>query len=221
MKLVAERPEIFKVKINGETLSATPGAWWLDRSFGVYSIGDKVKQGINTIEMSVSPMSIYAEIEPLYVIGDFSVVPEKKGWSITTPVEKLTLGSWKEQKQPFYSWEVSYTKEYKIDDINRPYAVQLNAWKGTVAEVYVNDVKAGIIAFDPYRLDITSLLKQGKNIVEVRVIGSHKNLLGPHYNNPAPGLASPWHWKNIKQQIPGNEYQMCDYGLMEDFDVVE
>lgn len=221
MKLVAERPEIFKVKINGETLSATPGAWWLDRSFGVYSIGDKVKQGINTIEMSVSPMSIYAEIEPLYVIGDFSVVPEKKGWSITTPVEKLTLGSWKEQKQPFYSWEVSYTKEYKIDDINRPYAVQLNAWKGTVAEVYVNDVKAGIIAFDPYRLDITSLLKQGKNIIEVRVIGSHKNLLGPHYNNPAPGLASPWHWKNIKQQIPGNEYQMCDYGLMEDFDVVE
>ena len=221
MKLVAERPEIFKVKINGETLSATSGAWWLDRSFGVYSIGDKVKQGINTIEMSVSPMSIYAEIEPVYVIGDFSVVPEKKGWSITTPVEKLTLGSWKEQKQPFYSWEVSYTKEYSIDDINRSYAVQLNAWKGTVAEVYVNEVKAGIIAFDPYRLDITSLLKQGKNIVEVRVIGSHKNLLGPHYNNPAPGLASPWHWKNIKQQIPGNEYQMCDYGLMEDFDVVE
>lgn len=220
MKLVAERPEIFKVKINGETLSATPGAWWLDRSFGVYSIGDKVKQGINTIEMSVSPMSIYAEIEPVYVIGNFSVVPEKKGWSIATPVEDLTLGSWKEQKQPFYSWEVSYTKEYRIDDINRPYAVQLNAWKGTVAEVYVNDVKAGIIAFDPYRLDITSLLKQGKNIVEVRVIGSHKNLLGPHYNNPAPGLASPWHWKNIKQQIPGNEYQMCDYGLMEDFDVV-
>lgn len=86
-------------------------------------------------------------------------------------------------------------KEYEIDDINRPYAVQLNAWKGTVAEVYVNEVKAGIIAFDPYRLDITSLLKQGKNIIEVRVIGSHKNLLGPHYNNPAPGLASPWHWK--------------------------
>lgn len=34
-------------------------------------------------------------------------------------------------------------------------------------------------------------------------------------------LSSPWHWKNIKQQIPGNEYQMCDYGLMEDYDVVE
>ena len=68
-------------------------------------------------------------------------------------------------------------KGYKIGDINRPYAVQLNAWKGTVAEVYVNDVKAGIIAFDPYRLGITSLLKQGKNIIEVRVIGSHKNLL--------------------------------------------
>lgn len=220
MKLVAERPEIFKVKINGEELPVTPGAWWLDRSFGVYPIGDKVKQGLNTVEMSVSPMSIYAEIEPVYVVGDFSVMPEEKGWSVAAPVEELALGSWKEQKQPFYPWEVSYTKEYEIDDTDKPYAVQLNAWNGTVAEVYVNDVKAGIIAFDPYRLDISSLLKQGNNKVEVRVAGSHKNLLGPHYNNPAPGLASPWHWKNIKQQIPGNEYQLCDYGLMEDFDVV-
>ena len=86
--------------------------------------------------------------------------------------------------------------------------------------VYVNDQKAGIIAYDPYRLDITPYLKEGKNKVDVRVIGSHKNLLGPHYRHPAPGLASPWHWKNIDKQIPGSEYQMMDYGLMTDFDLV-
>lgn len=220
MKLVSERPELFAVKINGEKVQPIPGEWWLDRSFGVYSIGDKVRQGTNIIEMSVTPMSIFAEIEPVYVIGDFSVVPEKAGWSISVPVEKLTLGSWKAQKQPFYSWNMSYTKDYTIEDTSKPYAVQLNAWKGTVAEVYVNGEKVGIIISNPYRLDITSYLKQGTNQIEVRVVGSHKNLLGPHYNNPAPGLASPWHWKNIKGQIPGSEYQMQDYGLMQDFDVV-
>ena len=78
--------------------------------FRVIAIGNMVKQGTNTVEMSVTPMSIFAEIEPIYVIGDFAVVPESKGWSISAPVEKLTLGSWKEQKQPFYSWDVSYTK---------------------------------------------------------------------------------------------------------------
>ena len=220
MKLVSERPELFTVKINGEQVKPIPGEWWLDRSFGVYAIGKQVKTGLNTVELSVSPMSIFAEIEPVYVLGDFAVVPEKLGWSISAPVEKLTLGSWKAQKQPFYSWGVSYSKDFEVASLSTPYAVQLNDWKGTIAEVYVNDRKAGIIAYDPYRLDVTSYLKEGKNKIDVRVIGSHKNLLGPHYRNPAPGLASPWHWKGIEKPIPGNEYQMMDYGLMTDFDLV-
>ncbi len=220
MKLVSERPGLFTVKVNGNIVKPQPGEWWLDRSFGVYTIGNYVRQGNNQVELSVQPMSIYAEIEPIYILGDFSVVPEKIGWSISSPIPSLTLGSWKQQKQPFYSWGVSYKKEYEINDTSKPYAIQLNHWNGTVAEVFVNEKKAGIIAFDPYKLDITPYLKKGTNLIDVHVIGSHKNLLGPHYNNPAPGLASPWHWKNINKRIPGEEYQMLDYGLMEDFDLV-
>jgi hypothetical protein len=88
-----------------------------------------------------------------------------------------------------------------------------------VAEVYVNGEKAGSIGFDPYRLDVTKFLKKGVNEIDVRVIGSHANLLGPFYSTSAPGLASPWHWKNVKNDIPGNDYRMYDYGLMEDFDL--
>ena len=95
-----------------------------------------------------------------------------------------------------------------------------NKWNGTIAEVYVNGQKAGTIAFAPWQLDVTSYLKEGSNTIDVHVIGSLKNLLGPHYRNPAPGLASPWHWKNVEKPIPGNEYQMVDYGLMEDFELI-
>lgn len=220
IKLVAERPELFTVKINGTAVKALPGEWWLDRSFGVYPIGGEVKKGSNTVELSIHPMSIFAEIEPVYITGDFSVIPRQEGWSIGAPQEAFALGSWKEQKQPFYSWEMRYSKDYSLNNLTGRYAVQLNKWNGTVAEVYVNGQKAGIIAFDPYRLDVTPYLKEGSNTIDVHVIGSLKNLLGPHYRNPAPGLASPWHWKNVVKPIPGTEYQMMDYGLMEDFELV-
>ena len=104
MRLVAERPQLFKVKINGTEVKPIPGEWWLDRSFGVY--------------------------------------------------------------------------------------------------------------------DIARWVRNGTNELEVRVIGSHKNLLGPHYREEK-GLASPWHWKHIKSRIPAADYLMLDYGLMEDFDLIQ
>jgi len=220
MQLVAERPELFTVKINGEDVKPIPGKWWLDKSFGVYAIGKNVRKGVNIVTLSIAPMSIFAEIEPVYILGDFAVVPEDKGWSISAPVSVFKLGSWKEQKQPFYSHQFKYSRIYDIPDVSGAYEVALGKWTGTVAEVYVNGTKAGIIGYDPYRLDVSSFLKQGSNRIDVNVVGSHKNLLGPHYKNPAPGLASPWHWKNITEQIRGLDYQMIDYGLMEDFNLL-
>ena len=122
-------------------MNALPGEWWLDRSFGVYPIGGQVKKGSNTVELSINPMRIFAEIEPVYIIGNFSVVPEQEGWSIGAPQESFTLGSWKEQKQPFYSWDMSYSKEYTLDDLTGRYAVKLNKWNGTVEKYTSTDRK--------------------------------------------------------------------------------
>lgn len=219
-RLVTERPQLFTVKVNGVMISAKPDDWWLDKSFGVYEAGSLLKGGDNVVELCVRPMKILAEIEPIYILGDFGVVPEEKGWSITAPLTSLKLGSWKKQRLPFYSWDVAYSKDYDIRDMGGSYVVALGKWEGTVAEVYVNEKKAGIIGFDPYRLDITSQLQCGKNNITVRVIGSHKNLLGPHYNKPEKGVVSPWHWKGIKKPIPGEEYQLLDYGLLEDFELL-
>lgn len=96
----------------------------------------------------------------------------------------------------------------------------LPEWQGTLSEVFVNNKLAGIIGFEPYELDISKAIKPGNNAIEVRVVGSLKNLLGPHFKNPAPGLAGPGHWKNVENDIPGTEYQMMDYGLFKEFDLV-
>jgi hypothetical protein len=53
--------------------------------------------------------------------------------------------------------------------------------------------------------------------VEVKIVGSNKNLLGPFHNNPRPGLVSPGHFRNVRAYPAGDDYQQLDYGLMGDF----
>ncbi len=220
MKICVERPEIFKVKMNGTTVKPLTNKWFLDKSFPVYDISSLVRSGENSVEISVEPMSIFAEIEPIYVLGNFTVLPVETGWIIDTKTPDLSLGPWGKQGLPFYSWEVAYKRIYNLNGSNKSYKVVLPEWQGTVSEVYVNTHFAGIIGFDPYELDVSKYLKVGKNEIEVRVVGSLKNLLGPHFKNPAPGLAGPGHWKNVEDNIPGVDYQLLDYGLFNEFDLI-
>jgi hypothetical protein len=217
IQAVVEHPELWTVEINGKEIKNEKGKWWLDRFFGVYQIGNSVIKGENILTVKCSPMSVHAEIEPVYIIGDFSVLPEEKGWSIHSSQNNFTTGSWKEQGFPFYSWGVSYTKEFEVQHMASYYEVGLGKWIGTVAEVSVNGKPAGIIMLSTDRIDVTKLINKGKNVIEVKIIGSLKNLLGPHYNNPAPGLVGFTSWRNVDKMTAGKDYQLLDYGLMDDF----
>jgi hypothetical protein len=217
MKAVIERPSLWSVSINGVEIKPEEGKWWLDRSFAVFNIGSLVKTGENTITLKASPMKVHAEIEPVYITGNFSVIPADKGWKIAAPVKAFTLGSWRSQGLPFYSWGMTYTGDFNIEKPEGKYEVAMGKWNGTIAEVYVNGEKAGIIAFPPYTANVTALLKPGLNKVGIKVIGSLKNLMGPHHNNPAPGLTSPGSWRNVKTYPKGEDYQMIDYGLFNEF----
>lgn len=215
-----EQPHLWQAKINGKTIHAIPGRFWLDTRNGVYEVGEYIRAGVNVVELSINPMSIYAEIAPVYLLGDFSLESAPNGWVIKKPVEHLTTGSWKSQGHPHYSWDVSYRKEYRVADTSSQYILQLNQWYGTVAEIYVNGDKAGVIAYKPYTFNLSPYLKPGSNTIDVRVVGSLKNLLGPHYNWDQ-GIAGPWHWNHVQKQLPGGDYNLTDYGLLEDFSVYQ
>ena len=43
--------------------------------------------------------------------------------------------------------------------------------------------------------------------------------MGPHFNNPAPGLVCPG-FRNVKSYPAGKDYQLLDYGLFEEFVVL-
>jgi hypothetical protein len=218
LQAVVEQPNLWRVEINGQPIKATPARWAIDKTFGVFDIGKHVRAGRNEIAVVMHPMSIYAEIEPVYVRGNFDLESQQRGWKMVkqTPMQ---LGSWKRQGLPCYPYDVAYTKRVNMPSCRRV-VVRLDDWEGTVAEVRVNGQHAGIIGWQPYELDVTSLAAEGVNEIEVIVTGSFKNLLGPHHEIKRRGVVTPWSFKVApKTQPPGAEYDQLDYGLFKDFSI--
>jgi len=218
--IVIERPDLYEIKCNGKNVAAMKDAWWLDKVFGKIDITDAAVVGENTVTIAASPFTIYHEIEPAYVLGKFRLKETDSGFVIAGGSEPaLKLGSWKEQGRPFYAAGVRYKQTFNIAQPSGRYLVELDKWYGSVAEIIVNDKSAGHIAYKPWQCNVTDLIKQGTNTVEVIVIGTLKNTLGPHHAGKGLGSA----WPGMFQQGPetgppaGKDYHTLDYGLFEPF----
>lgn len=216
-KFVCEKPWLWEVRVNGEKVAPIEGVHPLDARNGAYEIGRHLHKGVNNVTLHIDRMSIYAEVAYAFITGDFSVVPSGDKWVISAPKDETT-GPWKDNGMPFYSWDVAYSQTYSVSDPSAQYILELGKWKGTVCEVYVNSVKAGVIFAQPCTFDLTGLLDEGENTVEVRCIGSLANIFGPHHI-PRQGSMWPNMWNGIESRIPASGYVLDGYGLMEPFQV--
>jgi hypothetical protein len=220
--VVVERPHLFHVFVNGQEAPPLAGQWWLDKAFGVFP--GNWRTGRNTVTLKAKPFTIHTELEPVYVVGDFALRPVTPGFLVAPPAE-LNLGAWTAQGLPMYGQAVAYTKTIAVPaDTPKEarYFVELGRWLGAAAEVRVNGKTAGVIAFQPFRLDISKALTAGgPNEVAVAVYGTLKNTLGPFHNNPPLGRAWPGSFQQgAKGGRPaGKDYSVVDYGLFEDFKI--
>ncbi|MBC7364530.1 MAG: hypothetical protein H5U07_08345 [Candidatus Aminicenantes bacterium] len=217
IKLAVERPWLFRVKINGQKVEPVPGTWWLDRNFGLYQVGDKIKPGDNVVSLEITPFDLLAELEPIYVLGNFSVEPAARGFVIG-PVVKMELGSWKKQGMPFYGHQVSYQAEIEVsrEELDRfDFNFKASLWSGTVARLLVNNKMAGCLLSPEDSLNINEFLVPGHNVLSFVITGSLRNTLGPHHNNPPAGAAWPGNFQSAPEggQPAGAEYNFLDYGL--------
>jgi hypothetical protein len=136
-QVVVEWPHLYTIRCNGSTIEPEQDKWLVDRSFGIFNISDHLIDGRNVITIQAEKMDIHAELEPIYLTGDFGLKSTENGWIVTKP-EKLSIGSWKEQSLPFYSESISYSKTFRVDEGKSKFVLRLNDWNGTVAEVSVN-----------------------------------------------------------------------------------
>jgi hypothetical protein len=219
---VVERPDLYNITINGKNVKAAPGSWWLDKAFGKIDIAAAVRVGENEIVLKAAPFTIYHELESVYVLGDFALAPLDKGFAIV-PENALKLGDWNSQGLPFYSAGMTYARKFEIAKPHGPYRVFLPGWYGSVAEVKVNGKPAGYIGNAPWQADVSALIKPGGNTIEVTVIGTLKNTLGPHHGEPSLGTAWPAMFQKAPASGPpaGSQYSTVGYGLAKPFELLE
>jgi hypothetical protein len=218
LAIVIERPDLYTVTCNGQPVRAAKGAWWLDKAFGRIAIAATARLGENVVTIKASPMTVFHELEPAYVLGDFSLKPVAKGF-IIRPEQPLRLGRWNEQGAPFFSAGVAYRQTFNVASPAGRYTVSLPSWYGSVAKVLVNGKPAGHISCPPWRCDVSGKLKRGANSIEVIVIGTLKNTLGPHHGKQPLGSAWPRMFQ-IGPKVcpaPGADYDTVGYGLFAPF----
>ena len=237
LQLVLERPDLYQsITANGAAVEPIPGAWWLDRSFGRIDLRAAAKVGENAVILKASPFGVFHELEPAYVLGNFSLQPDQRGFVIVpeTPLRLETSATthtsdpngsglmssgWNAQGHPFYCAGVAYTEQFEVPQPEGRYFVELSDWLGTVAKVTVNNKAAEYIAWRPWQCDVSGLIQPGRNQVEVIVLGSLRNTLGPHHAGPPQGIVTPQMFNQAPASgpPPGRQYTTIGYGLFRPF----
>ncbi len=215
--LVMEHPEKFTIKLNGNELRYDEcEGWWIDTSFKKIKVQPwLLKNGVNELFLETN----YAEkdnLEALYFTGEFALEREKSIPVISQVPNELSTGDWCKSGFSSYTGSMTYITEFNLEKTNNKIFLTIPSWKGALLKVRINGKKAGTLAWPPFEIDITDFVRCGENFLEIEVVGTRRNLLGPlHLKNIYPIWTGPGQFVSEKFEWT-DEYVLFEYGLMSD-----
>jgi hypothetical protein len=205
--LALEEPGQIQGEFNGVKINMEPTNYYWCKCFEIVSLPAPLRQGDNILVLTrnfVSPAkpktnysALYqnlggVELESVYLLGDFTVygVPEKTSTGCVRLSPLFTLE--KEKKSggaelvsggyPFYAGTMELSRNLNLTEAPRGHAeIYLEGFHGCTASVNINGKTAGLIAWPPYKADVTGLFRQGENRVIIEITNTLRNLLGPYH----------------------------------------
>lgn len=149
----------------------------------------RVLLGENAIESDFNRLQDLPEVENICLIGDFSVrgVRQEEDMLVSDGrflleeyVAPTQLSAFGRQGLPFYTGEIAAKKEFFLRKGGKRYEFACGL-HGAAVRVFINGRLAGDVLWNR-RLDVTELLVDGKNEIELRLYNNLRNLFGPHHN---------------------------------------
>jgi hypothetical protein len=160
--------------------AATKAKFWVDGAAvelmrGGAAVLSEPTAGVSTVALRV-------EMQPGAYAG--AAFPEPIGLKLGGGT--IGLGLWTDYALPTYSGIGVYTQTVELDQPEPGTKTWLDLGQVLVAaEVLVNGDDAGVRVARPFKFDISNLIREGENTIEVRVA----NTIAPHYTTiPAMNL---------------------------------
>ncbi|NBD23893.1 glycosyl hydrolase [Paenibacillus glycinis] len=206
-----EQAERFRFRLNGETIAGGPEGWYLDRCLTTVKL-PVLAAGENVLEIECAYMHDM-EIENAYLLGDFGIDGERR---LVREPGNLRLGDWCPQGYPHYCGSMVYRFEFDAaeqEDGARTF-MELGSYEAITMRLSVNGRDAADI---PWRaagtVELTAWLVPGTNRLELEVVGSPRNLLGPLHVDRPDGAWLDWYSFHPEGREHTEAYVLRPYGL--------
>ena len=158
------------------------------------------------------------EIEPIYLLGEFAVNSSEE--FIACAGEGLkTFGKLSLTKRPFHikngdiapsgfpffcgSMTLKKTFTLSADEVENR-SIEFSRLPSVVTKITVNGKELSPLYWAPYEIDLSGLVHEGENEVEIELITSFQNMLGSHHLGYNPKSSSPSHFHSRECRIWGN-----------------
>jgi hypothetical protein len=208
--LAVENPEEQAISLNGKAVGGKPEGFFLDHAFQKLDVSALLKSGVNTLELrrEFTPLQressslaglfqnlVGTELESSYLIGEFAVhgkqTARAPGWVRLEPefrigVEPSGPASGRDLIGAGYPFFAGVMRASRRLTLARPVAGErlilgVHGLSACLVRVFVNGAMSGVRGWDPFTVDITDAVKEGQNELALELVGTLRNLLGPHH----------------------------------------
>ena len=183
-------------------------------------------------ESELNKLTYDMEIENMYIIGDFSVKTDGQftkldknavrysgDFVISEPKQGVTLQNIEQQGFPFFNGKMVLNKKINLPKDN--YKLVFDKKLASLVSVKLNGEDVGDILWRPYSVDLSPYIKDGENDIEITLISSLRNLLGPHHMakgeiymvSPSCFFNDDSVWGKVDKKSRNEDYCFVEFGL--------
>ena len=179
VSLAIERPETWRISVNGAAVSSRPRGYFVDTAFKRIDITRALRPGRNVIEVAGKVTKGF-ELESVYVVGRFGVYRREGRFVIGAMPESVTAEDISTQGMQFFAGVLDIERDVELARAPKAAKLVLKDLAAGAAEVFVNGRQQEDLLYPPYEVEVKGLRK-GRNRIRLRLFSTLRNLLGPHH----------------------------------------